>query len=622
MTEVFRTLKERFGHYLGLQNQISAATAASLGFFTAGMVRAWASPAIPSLQGTDSLVGNVTDYSLSYAPLSKEELSWITGLAPLGALFGGLFASIPLARLGRRLTMIISSFLFVAAFLLLGASSNIESLISIFVARGLMGFSVGLSIPAAQIYVSECSESRIRGTLASFPALFMALGTLLTYVVGAYLPWNYLSYFCVAFPVLLLLGMLLMPESPSWLLTKGQEDRAHDSLTWLRGNKNVNKEFTVMRDNIQRSQQEQALDTEDPYHVPKSAFISRSVLVPFALSLALMFFQQWCGVNAVIFYTVTIFDAAGSTVEKNLATIIVGIVQFLATFVPFMMDLTQMDFATLSRSLTGYKSHLTRQINSLNKLIEFASVTGPSALITNELQDALGKAKIAFSKVEEILGYLEIAEPEKAETYQAALTSEQDRLDTQTRLILQAIATRTDVAHDSPRLNASQPPLSDRQYKPNQALKPFTLNRDHTPVEMRAWVNKFKAYYSSSHMDKLSIPEQHAYFTICIDDYLVTRLRDQMLPSTTIYGDDGCISLLEEEFLQSYPMFARRLDFFRYSQASGQLFTDWSAELRSKGDEADLSGLRVEDLYMMRDLPLVSGRRMGTKMQLQNATLE
>ena len=57
---------------------------------------------------------------------------------------------------------------------------------------------------------------------------------------------------------------------------------------------------------------------------------------PLALSLALMFFQQWCGVNAVIFYTVTIFREAKSGGE-NLATIVVGIVQFLATFVSIFL---------------------------------------------------------------------------------------------------------------------------------------------------------------------------------------------------------------------------------------------------------------------------------------------
>ncbi len=53
--------------------------------------------------------------------------------------------------------------------------------------------------------VSECTESSVRGLLGSLPALFMALGILVTYVVGAALPWNFLAYFCAAAPVLLFL---------------------------------------------------------------------------------------------------------------------------------------------------------------------------------------------------------------------------------------------------------------------------------------------------------------------------------------------------------------------------------------------------------------------------------
>lgn len=56
-----------------LISQVFAALSASLGFFVTGEVRGWASPAIPSLQGFDGL-----NNSLSYAPLTKEEASWIS----------------------------------------------------------------------------------------------------------------------------------------------------------------------------------------------------------------------------------------------------------------------------------------------------------------------------------------------------------------------------------------------------------------------------------------------------------------------------------------------------------------------------------------------------------------
>lgn len=110
------------------------------------------------------------------------------------------------------------------------------------------------------------------------------------------------------------------------------------------------KEFSLIRENVERASKATAAAAAaaapkdnannngdhasggvktDPELNP---MLQRSVLTPLFISLGLMFFQQWSGVNAVIFYTVSIFDAADSAIEKNLATVIVGITQFLATF--------------------------------------------------------------------------------------------------------------------------------------------------------------------------------------------------------------------------------------------------------------------------------------------------
>ena len=90
----------------------------------------------------------------------------------------------------------------------------------------------------------------------------------------------------------------------------------------------------MIRENVARSKA--AAATQGSFEI--QPMLKRSVIVPLLLSMALMFFQQWCGVNAVIFYTVTIFKEAQSGGE-NLATIIVGIVQFLATFASiFLVD--------------------------------------------------------------------------------------------------------------------------------------------------------------------------------------------------------------------------------------------------------------------------------------------
>jgi hypothetical protein len=68
---------------------------------------------------------------------------------------------------------------------------------------------------------------------------------------------------------------------------------------------------------------------------------TKAVWHPFILCLATMVFQQWSGVNAVIFNTVTIFNAANVNINQYLATNIVGVVQFVATFCKFTPILDQ-----------------------------------------------------------------------------------------------------------------------------------------------------------------------------------------------------------------------------------------------------------------------------------------
>ena len=82
-----------------------------------------------------------------------------------------------------------------------------------------------------------------------------------------------------------------------------------------------------------------------------------SVVKPFIISAALMFFQQFSGINAVIFYTVSIFRDAGSSVDRNLATIIVGIVQFLSTLLVTAMVMTVLfKFDVINQQFLRYRS--------------------------------------------------------------------------------------------------------------------------------------------------------------------------------------------------------------------------------------------------------------------------
>jgi len=101
---------------------------------------------------------------------------------------------------------------------------------------------------------------------------------------------------------------------------------AQKSLEWLRGGVDANAEFTQIEDAVMSLEL-----TEQTSLSVTDLFLNARVRKPFFLSIALMFFQQLSGVNAVIFYTSQIFESAGFTADPNSPTMIVGAVLVVMT---------------------------------------------------------------------------------------------------------------------------------------------------------------------------------------------------------------------------------------------------------------------------------------------------
>ncbi|XP_047109599.1 facilitated trehalose transporter Tret1-2 homolog [Schistocerca piceifrons] len=322
--------------------QLLLAMAASLGYLTVGLVRGFSSPGVPSMQQTTPWL--VPD---------DDAVSWVSSVPPLGAFVGSLASGPLLQRLGRKRTLMISAPLFVAFWVLLAFSQNYAMLFS---ARILTGFCAGISIPSAQVYVNESAHARVRGVLGSLPALFMSGGILLAYVLGAWLPWQALAGACAVPPALLFLSLLPLPESPVWLADRGRHAEAARAMAWLHRDSVFGKHATAVACRPLKARQRactkltiiqlrglpffsacstkhritSSANTRNGSPFSRRALLRRPVLIPLALSLALLVFQQLSGIDSVVFYTVMIFESAGSTLDDHVATIIVGAVQLLA----------------------------------------------------------------------------------------------------------------------------------------------------------------------------------------------------------------------------------------------------------------------------------------------------
>ena len=140
---------------------------------------------ILSLNDVNSNVNSSTYHPVPDAPLSDDIISWIVSLPPLLALIGSLLSSLLLNYLGRKNSIILSGFIFLTSFLMIGLADLITiSETMILAGRALSGLGVGLGVPSTSIYIAECSSPVMRGRLSSLPAFLLALGVLLGYVFG------------------------------------------------------------------------------------------------------------------------------------------------------------------------------------------------------------------------------------------------------------------------------------------------------------------------------------------------------------------------------------------------------------------------------------------------------
>jgi len=294
--------------------QYLAGIAATLGALAAGMVLGWTSPA-----GEDGK-NLIKDYDI---PITKAEFSWIGSLTTLGA--GAMCIPIGMIAdlIGRKTAMLIMVVPFTVGWLLIIFSNSV---LMFYFGRFITGLSGGAFCVAAPLYTSEIAESEIRGTLGSYFQLMLTVGILLSYILGTAIEnMMTLSIISAVVPLIFFAVFFFMPETPVYYLKKGNEEAARKSLMKLRGNQyNIEVELQNHREALEetkRSGASFAVSIKSP--AAKKGFI---------IAYGLMLFQQMSGVNSIIFYSSDIFSKAGTTIEPNIASIIVGTVQVVSVF--------------------------------------------------------------------------------------------------------------------------------------------------------------------------------------------------------------------------------------------------------------------------------------------------
>ncbi|XP_030029412.1 facilitated trehalose transporter Tret1 isoform X2 [Manduca sexta] len=291
-------------------NQVLAAVAVSMGSMIIGFSSAYTSPALETMQNSTVI------------SVSKEQASWIGSLMPLAALAGGVIGGPLVDYMGRRMTILLIAPPFFIGWILIASARIVHMVLA---GRALCGLCVGIGSLAFPVYLGETIQPEVRGTLGLFPTAIGNIGILICYLAGKYLDWSQLAYLGAALNIPFFVLMLIIPETPRWYISRGRTENARKALQWLRGK---NAKIDTEMHEIALSDAETQSDDSNLRELFTMKYM-KAILI----SLGLMTFQQLSGINAVIFYTVSIFHSSGSSVDENLSTIIVGVVNFVSTFI-------------------------------------------------------------------------------------------------------------------------------------------------------------------------------------------------------------------------------------------------------------------------------------------------
>ncbi|ODM88818.1 Facilitated trehalose transporter Tret1-2 [Orchesella cincta] len=291
-----------------------------------GTVLTWTSPALPDLEKRNTFGG-----------LTISEKSWIASAVTFGAIFSGPLAGYILDRVGRRKSMVFLSFPLIIGWVLIAFS---PSVVFMSIGRFLTGIAIGGYILVCNVYLAEISEQRIRGTIMTGTCIALGGGMLLTYVLGTFFSWFVLSVVNICISIIILLTIRTVPESPVYLIHKGDKKKAGKELMRLRGAtefQQIELELNELQSSTLKVETQAQKSTESPSLWRN--LTRRGSLKAIGITFALMVFQQLCGVNAVIFFAATIFSAAQTNLDANVCAIIIGVDILFAVFLTsFLID--------------------------------------------------------------------------------------------------------------------------------------------------------------------------------------------------------------------------------------------------------------------------------------------
>lgn len=265
----------------------------------------------------------------------KEQFSLSSGMQEivvssvlLGCLAGALVGGFLADRYGRRKLLLITAVVFILGTIGSALSPDMAWLVA---ARIVVGAAIGIASFVVPLYISEIAPVALRGKLVTLNQLAITGGIVVSYLIdyafAGSQAWRWMFAMAVIPAAAFGIGLMLIPNSPRWLVSRGQMDQARAVMNRLRAPEQVEGELSEIKH----------IAEQQKGHWPEllSPYLRVAMIVGVGLAIA----QQITGINTIIYYGPTIFKFAGmsSASVAILASVGVGVVNVVMTVVSLQL---------------------------------------------------------------------------------------------------------------------------------------------------------------------------------------------------------------------------------------------------------------------------------------------
>lgn len=264
----------------------------------------------------------------------------IVSIFCIGGCLGALMTPLVADRLGRKQGLLYNNVIVLIACPLMASAKFMASYELLIIGRLLIGINAGLNAGLAPLYMNEISPGHLRGALGTVYQLIITVSILLSNVFG--LPdlfgtedrWSLLFAIPILPAIFMLFTLPNCHESPKHLLLNcGHELQAQQALAWFR-------ETGEVQDEIEELKLEQELTKMWPPISLTEMLRQQNLRKPLTIAVVIMLSQQFSGINAVLFYSTSIFRSAGlsqhSAVEATLGMSLVNVLMTIVSL--FLVD--------------------------------------------------------------------------------------------------------------------------------------------------------------------------------------------------------------------------------------------------------------------------------------------